>query len=107
MNSLAFRSGLWKGFYNYVPGGEKHWMTLELSFESGVIRGRGSDDIGEFYINGSYDVQSGDCSWKKEYISGHTVFYSGFGYENGIIGQWRIKNQHGGFHIWQEDESQV
>lgn len=97
-----FPSGEWEGFYTYVmgPGGGRHPMSFVLQFQNGRVTGGGSDDIGPFSWNGSYDVQDLQCAMTKHY-AGHQVDYHGHADENGIWGTWTIGGYAtGGFHIW-------
>lgn len=100
MSENLFPTGEWKGFYNYVPGGVRHWMRLYLEFKSGKVSGSGVDDIGQFTIQGIYSVEKCECEWIKKYLGKHDVFYKGYREGKGIWGVWRIKTQSGGFHIW-------
>ena len=50
-----FPSGPWAGFYQF--DGRCFPQQLELTFEGGVIRGGGWDNVGEFTIKGSYDLE--------------------------------------------------
>ena len=100
-NDSLFPSGPWTGFYNYLPGGERHRMELHLTFAQSRITGDGIDDVGQFVIRGRYDAAMRDCYWTKSYLGGHDVFYRGFREGKGIWGTWEITIQfHGGFHIW-------
>src|SRR5262249_30674533 len=101
MSDELFPSGPWTGFYNYVPGGRRHQMQLDLAFGNGRIFGGGVDDVGHFLIKGRYDAANGECSWTKTYLGAHDVFYRGFREGKGIWGRWEIGAlAHGGFHIW-------
>lgn len=96
-----FPSGPWTGFYNYRPGGTRHYMHLNLKFELGIVTGIGIDDVGRFFIDGVYDVQTLECTWVKTYPGSHEVYYRGFREGRGIWGTWEIDtHNHGGFHIW-------
>ena len=96
-----FPSGPWIGFYNYRPGGERHWMELNLNFANGALNGDGKDDVGLFFIRGRYDAGKGECHWTKTYVGRHEVFYHGFREGKGLWGRWEIGIlAHGGFHIW-------
>jgi hypothetical protein len=76
-------------------------MDLALTFHEGAVTGDGNDDVGRFLINGRYDVPSRECSWTKDYVGAHGVFYRGFREGKGIWGTWEINpRDHGGFHIW-------
>jgi len=107
MSEINFPTGPWRGFYNYQAGGNKHRMDLILTFSKSSISGSGSDDVGKFEINGTFDAASGECFWKKTYLRAHTVHYRGFREGKGIWGVWKLSFYSGGFHIWpvgNEDE---
>lgn len=54
------------------------------------IHGNGSDEVGEFTIDGTFSP-SGDVNFVKQYIGQHAVQYSGKYDGNRIIsGQWKI-----------------
>jgi hypothetical protein len=75
-------------------------MDLFLNFSHGRISGDGVDDVGGFFISGSYD-DGGECRWSKTYPGSHQVSYRGFREGKGIWGLWEIANDaRGGFHIW-------
>lgn len=96
-----FPSGEWEGFYTY-SGQEWHRdkMSLHLYFQEGVVKGVGSDPVGEFTYNGTYSTLNMSCQMTKHYIT-HRVLYEGHVDENGIWGTWTIsKYATGGFHIW-------
>lgn len=100
MDSKGFPSGEWVGFYTYSGRARKHRMDLILDFSNGRISGEGMDDVGGFVITGTYNSTSMECSWSKDYIGRHTVFYEGYGENKGIWGTWEIYIDTGGFHIW-------
>jgi hypothetical protein len=81
-------------------------MTLTLTFQKGEITGSGSDWIGEFAVQGRYDVESGKCQFAKLYKGKYDVYYQGFNEGKGIWGKWETPPviepalQRGGFHIW-------
>ena len=82
-------------------------MELKLTFAEGVIKGEGLDWVGQFLINGRYDLQDGRCHWTKSYVGQHQVFYTGFNEGRGIWGTWEIaalgmRMDSDGFHIWPE-----
>jgi hypothetical protein len=101
-----FPSGKWGGFFTYkgLPG--KHAMELILTFSQGKMTGSGRDRIGEFTIDGAYQVNDGKCMWIKQYIGKHKVGYRGFNEGKGIWGTWDLtalgSTFTGGFHIWPE-----
>ena len=100
-------TGEWNGFYleNHQP--KRGWMHLYLSFADGKIKGEGTDYVGPWVSHGTYDVETGTCSWVKQYIGQHTVTYAGKIGENGIMGEWQISFLTGPFHIWPRNMSQL
>ena len=100
MSELQFPSGQWVGFYTYAGRTRKYLMDLVLEFKNGVMTGEGADGIAMFVISGNYSVQSGECSWVKQYVARHAVEYKGFREGKGIWGNWNIVKATGGFHIW-------
>jgi hypothetical protein len=95
-----FPSGQWTGFF-LQPAGSRHWMDLRLNFRAGTLRGDGSDWVGPFTMDGSYQLEDGRCWWIKRYTGRHDVSYSGYNEGKGIWGVWEISPQaRGGFHIW-------
>jgi hypothetical protein len=98
-----FPSGPWKGFFLQpeLPG--RHWMELDLTFRRGLLRGEGRDWVGPFHFRGRYDVETGRCSWTKQYVGRHALYYQGYNEGKGIWGTWewnRPDPWRGGFHIW-------
>lgn len=94
-------SGPWKGYYLYGHGGIRHRMGLRLTFgPDGRITGEGTDDIGRFAIDGSFDPATSAASWLKAYIGMHTVDYSGIYCAKTICGDWTLGGAVGGFWIW-------
>ena len=93
-------TGEWNGFYleNHQP--RRGWMHLYMSFKDGNIKGEGTDYVGPWTASGSYDLDTGLCSWVKQYFGRHQVDYRGTCGPNGIQGQWRITWNKGEFHIW-------
>lgn len=100
-----FVSGEWSGFYLEHHRSERGWMHLYLAFEDGKIRGEGTDYVGPWVANGTYDESSGQCNWVKKYVGKHNVNYSGVCGENGIQGNWQILSK-GKFHIWPRNHPQ-
>ena len=75
-------------------------MHLYLAFESGRIRGEGTDYVGPWVAEGSYDLKSRQCQWNKQYLGKHNVLYQGLIGDTGIQGNWEITFVSGPFHIW-------
>ncbi len=101
-----FPSGNWVGFFidKRIPG--KHWMELRLTFMQGQMTGEGRDWVGNFTINGIYEVSDGSCQFIKQYLGKHAVSYRGYNEGRGIWGSWKVTfagvTCTGGFHIWPE-----
>ena len=100
-------TGEWNGFYleNIQP--RRGWMHLYMSFADGKIKGEGTDYVGPWVLQGEYDLDSGNCSWIKQYLGKHQVVYSGKIGENGIMGHWEISFITGEFHIWPKSMSNL
>ena len=99
-----FLTGEWKGFFVQPDSRQRHAMELVLEFAGGTITGFGVDRVGKFAIRGTYDTDTGQCSWLKQYLGQHGVDYAGQARQRGIIGQWQIPGQpafwSGPFFIW-------
>jgi hypothetical protein len=105
-----FPSGPWTGFFlqKLAPG--RHLMEMHLHFANGAITGSGRDWVGQFVIEGFYELKDGTCHWHKQYVGKHGVLYTGFNEGKGIWGTWVIPtepppNCTGGFQIWPEGMS--
>jgi hypothetical protein len=96
----GFPSGNWAGFWTQPRSVRFHRMALDLKFNNGRISGSGVDEVGNFSIRGSYNLESRKCSWLKKYIS-HSVSYSGQQQGRCIAGAWDIPGVWSGtFRIW-------
>ena len=105
-------SGQWSGFYLESHRVRKGWMHLYLAFESGVIKGEGTDYVGPWTLQGSYELSSDDstaeCRWIKSYVGRHDVSYEGKYGSDGIKGKWDIRDFHrGDFHIWPSTHTEL
>jgi hypothetical protein len=77
-------------------------MDLDLRFEEGQVTGSGCDSVDFFTIQGSYNSETGRCTFAKRYTT-HSVDYDGRRDGKGIYGGWSISDLlggTGGFHIW-------
>lgn len=105
-SDTRFPSGPWKGFFVYSTPNSKCSMELRLQFSNGRMVGDGYDVVGAFRIEGTYNLETGECVWDKQYQGRHTVKYRGFNEGKGISGTWRLISEgyvfRGGFHIWPE-----
>ncbi|MDA8563652.1 hypothetical protein N9L06_04280 [Mariniblastus sp.] len=100
-NDNRFPTGEWNGYYLESHRSAKGWMHLYLQFEDGKVSGEGTDYVGPWTAAGEYDSQSGVCSWVKNYVGKHRVFYGGTYGAKGIVGEWSISGGlNGPFHIW-------
>jgi len=96
-----FPSGEWSGFFVQPGSPQRHWMVFYLEFRGGVMRGEGNDWVGVFHLAGKYDIITGRCRWRKQYLGQHKVEYEGLNQGQGIVGIWTIDTwltDH--FHIW-------
>lgn len=93
-------TGEWNGFYLESHRSGRGWMSMYLAFADGRINGEGTDYVGPWVATGSYDLDTGLCSWVKRYLGMHTVSYSGKVSGDGIRGDWQLKSASGPFHIW-------
>ena len=70
------------------------------------MTGTGSDRVGPYTVDGTYDPMSGRCEWTKQYLGKHKVAYRGLNDGHGIWGVWEIRilgglyTDRGGFHLW-------
>jgi hypothetical protein len=100
-----FPSGEWSGFFLQPSVSRGRWrMDLRLTFKEGLLRGDGIDGVGEFLIQGRYDLKTGEVTFHKRYLRRHEVFYRGWNEGKGIWGTWELMaaggRDKGGFHIW-------
>ena len=99
-----FPSGKWVGFFVHQGLPEKFPTELDLRFSMGKMTGTGSDRVGNFDVDGKYELSDGKCEWIKKYVGKHSVDYRGFNEGKGIWGTWTIVDDRvickGGFHIW-------
>ena len=94
-------SGEWSGFYLEDHQPRRGWMHLYINFQEQKIHGEGTDYVGPWVIQGSYDVENSVCQWTKQYQGKHRVLYEGKITANGIQGVWNIRGwNRGPFHIW-------
>ena len=94
-------SGEWCGFFVESHRSERGWMHLFMTFVDGQIKSEGTDYVGPWHFEGTYDLNSGKCQWIKKYRGLHNVYYDGTVGEDGIKGTWEIKGfSTGPFHIW-------
>ncbi len=96
-----FITGEWNGFYIEKHHENRGWMHLYLEFDENQIKGEGTDYVGPWVLRGSYDSDSSECEWVKQYMGRHKVTYRGKLTSNGIVGEWVIAGLlRGPFHIW-------
>ncbi len=107
MAEADFPSGPWTGFYQYQDGQRGH-QDLLLQFANGRMTGTGVDEVGNFFVEGTYDASSKEARWLKTFPMGHSVAYQG--YREGPVaelwGTWSTSPEWtGGFHIWPLNET--
>jgi hypothetical protein len=101
-------SGEWTGFFLEEHRTGRGWMHLYLNFSNGRIEGEGTDYVGPWHIRGSYDLQTSQCQWTKQYLGRHIVIYQGTMSNRGIMGQWEIQHVSTGiFHIWPKTMTEI
>lgn len=101
-------NGEWTGFYLENHRKERSWMHLYLEFAEAQLRGEGTDYVGPWRIEGTYDLEQSLCRWTKTYFGKHAVQYHGKLTESGIEGIWSIRNwNRGPFHIWPQSRSDL
>jgi hypothetical protein len=101
-----FPSGPWTGFFlqYWLPGRQR--TDLVLDCHGGELTGTGSDRVGPYTVDGTYDPVTGKCDWIKQYLGKHKVVYRGLNDGHGIWGVWEIRilgglyTDRGGFHLW-------
>jgi hypothetical protein len=101
-----FPSGAWTGFFqqSWLPG--RHPTDLTITFRDGRMWGEGSDWVGPYTVDGTYDVADGNCRWTKQYLGKHAVSYLGTAEGTGVWGAWEIRafaglyRDRGLFHFW-------
>src|SRR5262245_13450202 len=93
----VLQSGLWTGYWLQ---GTQFNFQLHLTFDAGIMRGTGSDDIGHFSIHGHYDEVNG-VFFTKIYGIGVSITYSGsyLSESRCLSGKWRSANGAQG-HFW-------
>ena len=79
---------------SYFPSPGKPEMELVLAFSQGSMTGSGRDRIGEFTIEGGYQISDGKCVWVKQYVGKHAVGYRGF--NEGICAENNVDMFHQG-----------
>jgi len=88
----------------WFPG--RHETNLSLTFRQGQLTGTGSDMVGPYTVDGTYDRITGACQWTKQYVGRHAGGYRGVNEGRGIWGVRQIPQMlglfidRGGFHIW-------
>src|SRR3972149_9667962 len=86
-----FVSGPWVGFFPQPRLTTCRFkMELVLTFRNGKFSGEGQDAISKFIIRGQYDIESGEVTLHKRYLSMHDVHYRGFAEGKGIWGVWTL-----------------
>ena len=106
-----FPSGPWVGFWLQRPLSGRQWMRdVHLRFAGGKVTGFGQDSVGEFAMQGRYDLDTGTVVIHKHYVGSHTVTYEGRNENDGkwVWGVWTLREmsgtERGGFHLWPKGE---
>ncbi len=110
---VAVPSGSWTGFYLYEANDVRHRMTLDLRFDGITVRGSGHDGIGDFLIDGDFDLIARRVIFRKTYLDldrlerGESIVYEGNLDGNGIWGEWQSHGDasSGGFRIWPDTDA--
>ena len=55
----GFTSGTWNGFYVEKHNENRGWMHLYMDFQEGKIKGEGTDYVGPWTLEGSFDEKPG------------------------------------------------
>jgi hypothetical protein len=85
-----YPSGKWRGYWEQQVYGRQPMHDLELQFGDGLVTGHGTDIIGAFVFDGSYDTR-GNVTLTKKYLGRHSVHYQGvYDGEGTIHGIWTI-----------------
>eukprot|EP00347_Sterkiella_histriomuscorum_P023409 403334748 len=95
---LAANQGqTWTGHYE-SDGTKTEMKFTQLAIAEGLVIGYGSDEVGEFVING---FQKGDkIRFVKKYDGKHTVMYKGTIDQNNVVrGFWDIQGTQGKFEL--------
>jgi len=100
LSNLDPPSGLWNGYFRRSYSTVRHKQTLKLYFNESELIGTGSDDIGRFFIRGSF--LDNEANYIKEYdIGGCMVKYVGFWLRSSFSGMWFIHAScKGFFRLW-------
>jgi hypothetical protein len=87
----GFLTGVWEGWYDYDSNNTRDKVFMDVTMIGSIISGYGTDQVGDFLVQGSYDDEQLTCCWDKAYIGAHTVYYTGK-LEGGktIKGKWNI-----------------
>lgn len=82
----------WRGYW--LHEGQKGPMDIdEFIIEAcpnGRVLGKGKDMVGEFTFEGTFDPSNRSCTFVKQYIGQHQIFYQGTldSTATGIEGHW-------------------
>ena len=97
-----FPSGRWKGlFLQTTFNAGRCWMQLFLDFFDGHLHGQGSDVVGDFMLEGEYDLETGKVWFQKHYRH-YRVYYDGRHNGKAISGIWHLPDSQNRFVIWDE-----
>ena len=83
----------WVG--HYEQNGQMNPMEFEaLKFKGPKVSGRGSDNVGQFFIDGKIDM-NGRFEFRKMYVGAHNVLYEGERHYHIVKGRWVIPDYGG------------
>lgn len=96
---IIAKSGLWVGFYTQFN--TEHPFSMQLAFQGNNVHGVGSDEIGQFSIDGSWNSNTGKVEFVKRYVGQHSVTYEGTLANDGtsMEGTYRVGGGSGKFRM--------
>jgi hypothetical protein len=99
--TITAQSGTWNGYYKQKDTQYPFTIQLFLGNYDGSVKGEGTDDIGNFLINGSWNKGDGSIHFAKQYLGAHTVMYDGSLSPDGrqMDGKYIVQGASGDFHM--------
>lgn len=89
-----FQSGQWISFYiQYSKWHGPHTFSMYFDHETLKINGTGTDDVGDFSIDGIYSLKTGRLDLTKVYQKGTGSPYENFGHTVVIQVKWNVKER--------------
>ncbi|XP_056016178.1 uncharacterized protein LOC125675541 [Ostrea edulis] len=101
MSFMTAQSGFWSGYYTQSDIRYPFSIQLFLGNFDGSVKGEGTDNIGNFMINGSWRKLDGSVKFTKQYIGAHSVVYDGLLSPDGrhMDGKYTVGESVGDFHM--------